>query len=40
MQRLRERGKFEIPESVREATTEFKEHNDVAKLFLEEACVR
>ena len=37
--RLRERGYFEVPACVREATEEFKRTNDVAGLFVEEACL-
>ncbi len=39
LQRLRERGHFEIPEAVEDATAQFKENNDVAALFVEERCV-
>ena len=36
---LKERGGFEIPESVRAATEEFRLANDVTRMFVEEACV-
>lgn len=36
LDRLRSRGKFEIPKSVIEATKEFQEKNDIPALFLEE----
>jgi putative DNA primase/helicase len=36
--RLNERGHFEIPESVRAATEEFRLTNDVPRMFVEEAC--
>src|SRR5215218_1739997 len=39
LRRLNERGHFEIPESVRAATEEFKRTSDVPKMFVEEACV-
>lgn len=39
LNRLRERGKFEIPEVVRKATEEFQLTNDVPKLFVDEACI-
>ena len=38
--RLRERGHFEIPESVRAATEEFRLTNDVPRMFVEEVCNR
>ena len=37
--RLRERGKFEFPERVVEATCQFREMNDEPALFVEECCV-
>ena len=40
LRRLNERGHFEIPESVRAATEEFKRTSDVPKMFVEEACIR
>jgi putative DNA primase/helicase len=39
LRRLNERGHFEIPESVRAATEEFKRTSDVPKMFVEEACI-
>ena len=39
LHRLRERGRFEIPDSVRVATQEFKQSNDVPGTFIEEACI-
>jgi putative DNA primase/helicase len=38
--RLRRRGHFKVPESVRIATREFQESNDVVGLFVEEKCIR
>jgi len=40
LDRLRARGRFEVPKSIRTATEGFKEHNDVPALFIEEACER
>jgi putative DNA primase/helicase len=40
LDRLRERGHFEVPKKIRSATEGFKEHNDVPALFVEDACVR
>ena len=37
LDRLRSRGKFEIPKAVIDATEDFKEHNDIIKQFLEDA---
>ena len=39
LHRLRERGRFEIPDSVQAATEEFKQSNDVPGTFVEEACI-
>jgi putative DNA primase/helicase len=39
LHRLRERGHFEVPESVERATAHFKEANDVPALFVDECCV-
>jgi P4 family phage/plasmid primase-like protien len=39
LRRLNERGHFEIPESVRTATEEFKRTSDVPKMFVEGACI-
>jgi putative DNA primase/helicase len=38
LRRLNERGHFEVPEAVREATEEFLLANDLPKMFVEEAC--
>jgi len=38
LDRLRARGRFEVPASIRSATEGFKEHNDVPAMFLEDAC--
>lgn len=38
--RLRERGRFDIPESVEDSTAQFKEHNDIPALFVAEKCVK
>jgi phage/plasmid-associated DNA primase len=38
LDRLRERGRFEIPQSVIGATDEFREYNDVPALFVKEQC--
>jgi putative DNA primase/helicase len=40
LRRLNARGHFEIPQGVRDATTQFKERNDVPALFVEDRCVR
>ena len=40
LRRVRERGHFEIPTSVREATAEFQASNDVPALFVEDRCIR
>jgi putative DNA primase/helicase len=40
LERLRLRGKFFIPKSVQDATREFQDRNDIAKLFLEETNAR
>jgi P4 family phage/plasmid primase-like protien len=40
LRRLKERGHFEIPESVRATTEEFKRTSDVPNMFVEEACMR
>ncbi|HEX9117395.1 MAG TPA: phage/plasmid primase, P4 family [Anaerolineae bacterium] len=37
--RLRARGRFEIPDAVREATAEFRETNDIPALFVAERCL-
>lgn len=40
LDRLRSRGKFEVPASIIQATHEFQEKNDIPALFLEEAQAR
>lgn len=37
--RLRERGRFEIPDCVKNATSEFQQNNDVAAVFVKECCI-
>lgn len=39
LRRLRERGHFEIPEVVQEATYEFRRSSDVPRMFVEETCI-
>jgi P4 family phage/plasmid primase-like protien len=39
LRRLRQRGRFEIPETVRAATEEFRLTNDVPAMFVQEACL-
>jgi putative DNA primase/helicase len=39
LDRLRKRGRFEIPGEVEEATTQFREKNDVPALFVADRCV-
>jgi putative DNA primase/helicase len=38
--RLRERGRFEIPECIRTATEDFERQNDIPQLFVGECCDR
>jgi putative DNA primase/helicase len=38
LDRLRERGRFEIPKKVRTATDEWRQHNDVPAMFVDEKC--
>jgi len=38
LMRLRERGRFEVPTSIRKATAQFRESNDIPALFVEERC--
>lgn len=38
--RLRERGHFEVPAGVEDATKRFRENNDVPALFIEDRCLR
>ncbi len=40
LERLRERGRFEIPECVRTDTEEFECQNDVPQLFVDQCCKR
>jgi len=40
LDRLRKRGRFEVPEGVEEATTQFRESNDVPALFVAERCIK
>ncbi len=40
LHRLTERGYFEIPEGVQEATTQFRTNNDVPALFVEDRCIK
>ncbi len=39
LKRLHERGYFEIPKCVREATEQFRQTSDVPGIFVEEACI-
>jgi putative DNA primase/helicase len=38
LRRLRDRGGFEVPEKVSNATAEFRENNDIPAFFIEERC--
>ena len=38
LERLRERGRFEVPEAVKDATARWQETNDVPALFIAEVC--
>jgi P4 family phage/plasmid primase-like protien len=40
LRRLKERGHFEIPGGVEDATKQFRENNDVPALFIDDRCVR
>jgi putative DNA primase/helicase len=40
LHRLTQRGHFEIPPGVQDATKQFRENNDVPALFIEDRCVR
>lgn len=40
LQRLQQRGHFDIPSTVQDASDRFKETNDVPAIFVEEMCVR
>jgi putative DNA primase/helicase len=39
LRRLRERGCFEIPNTVKAATEEFQQNNDIPFLFIQDACI-
>jgi putative DNA primase/helicase len=40
LRRLKERGYFEVPAGVADATKQFREHNDVPALFVEDRCIK
>jgi putative DNA primase/helicase len=40
LRRLKERGHFEVPTGVEDATKQFRENNDVPALFIEDRCVQ
>src|SRR5215208_1838273 len=40
LRRLRERGYFEVPAGVEDATEQFRETNDVPALFVEDRCIK
>jgi P4 family phage/plasmid primase-like protien len=40
LRRLKERGHFEVPAGVEDATKQFRETNDVPALFIDDQCVR
>lgn len=40
LHRLTQRGHFEIPPGVQDATKQFRENNDVPALFIEDRCIR
>ncbi len=40
LRRLKERGHFEIPAGVEDATKQFRENNDVPALFIEDRCIQ
>jgi putative DNA primase/helicase len=40
LQRLKERGHFEVPAGVEDATKQFRENNDVPALFVEDRCIQ
>ncbi len=40
LRRLKERGHFDVPVGVQDATRQFQEHNDVPALFVEDRCLR
>jgi P4 family phage/plasmid primase-like protien len=37
--RLRKRGRFEVPPTVEDATDQFRESNDIPKMFVEDRCI-
>ena len=39
LDRLRKRGRFDVPQCVKDATTSFEAHNDVPSLFVADACL-
>ena len=40
LRRLKDRGHFEVPVGVADATKQFREHNDVPALFVEDRCIK
>jgi len=40
LRRLNERGYFEVPEGIQDATRQFRTNNDVPALFVEDRCVK
>jgi P4 family phage/plasmid primase-like protien len=40
LRRLKDRGHFEVPAGVADATKQFREHNDVPALFVEDRCIK
>jgi len=40
LRRLKERGHFEVPAGVEDATKQFRENNDVPALFIEDRCIQ
>jgi putative DNA primase/helicase len=40
LRRLKERGHFEVPVGIEDATKQFRENNDVPALFIDDRCVR
>jgi putative DNA primase/helicase len=40
LRRLKERGHFEVPAGVEDATKQFRENNDVPALFVEDRCIQ
>jgi len=39
LRRLRERGHFDVPAVIEDATAQFREHNDIVGQFVEEECI-